>query len=67
MKAHTMTRQDQIRAAFWDSHIIFQQRYSRHLRQNQYGTDIRQAFVNFVDSLARSGEISEALASRVTL
>jgi len=32
-----------------------------------HNTDTRCAFVDYVDMLARSGEISESLAQRVTL
>jgi hypothetical protein len=57
-----MTTQKQIRAAFW-------QRFPNVKRQpqNDLPTDIRCEFVDFVDMLARDGQISESLAARVTL
>ena len=39
----------------------------KHKRQNDYPTDTRCAFVDYVDALQKSGEISEALAARATL
>jgi hypothetical protein len=67
-----MTTQTEIRASFWEmqlGHPPCNDRVSsrRKLTQNDYNADIRCAFVDYVDSLRRNGEISEALASRVTL
>jgi hypothetical protein len=69
-----MTNQKQIRAAFWDAHpTANRKRYPARdwthedKSSRDYCTDTRCAFVDFVDSLARSGQISEALAQRVTL
>ncbi len=64
---HTMTTQASVRDSFWNIHTQFQSDYRTRKRQNDYKADIRMAFVDFVDDLARSGQISEALASRVTL
>jgi hypothetical protein len=62
------TTQKQVRSAFWAE---FEARpdYVPQFRkpQNQCPTDTRCAFVDYVDSLARDGQISEALAERVTL
>lgn len=71
MKKHTYTNQNQIRAAFWEAHP----QHEAHARkwgiktasQNRHNAETRQAYVEFVDSLARNGEISETLASRATL
>ena len=67
----TMTTQKQIRAAFWRDHPKMKyrarQRGTFSKGQNAQYTDTRCAFVDYVDSLRRSGEISEALAQRVTL
>lgn len=41
--------------------------YQKGKRQNDYPVDVRMAFGDYVDMLARSGVISEALAWRVTL
>lgn len=68
---HQLTTQKQVRAAFWAAHPALETvaRRCRQLSapQNSHNATIRTAFVDFVDSLARSGEISEKLASRVTL
>jgi thiaminase len=66
-----MTTQKQIRAAFWQAHPM----HETHARkwgiktapQNRHNAETRTAFVEFVDALARNGEISENLASRTTL
>jgi len=57
--------QKQIRDEFWNQNPQFKR--SPRKTQNAYPADVRTAFCEFVDSLRRSGEISEALASRVTL
>ena len=69
-----MTTQNQIRAAFWAAHpTADRSRYPARdwTREDNtsrdYCTDTRCAFVDFVDHLERSGQISEALAQRVTL
>jgi hypothetical protein len=62
------TRQSEIRDAFWT--VFFVEGKPREYygkTQNQLPTDVRCAFVDFVDDLARNGDISEALAQRVTL
>lgn len=66
-----MTNQKQVRAAFWEAHPSFDHQARdagiRFKSQNHQCATVRCAFVDFVDSLARNGEISEALAERVTL
>jgi len=57
----------EIRAAFWESNPQFAKSYRKTYRQNDYSATIRSAFVDYVDYLARSGEISEKLAFRATL
>ena len=63
------TTQKQVRAAFWETADpmngdgITRRKFS----DGSYSTDTRCAFVDYVDSLARNGEISDALAHRVTL
>ncbi len=63
------TTQKQVRAAFWEmadsmnGDGITRRKFS----DGSYSTDTRCAFVDFVDMLARDGQISEALAERVTL
>lgn len=69
-----MTNQKQVRAAFWeaastmpgeDTSLVLVSK--RRMRDGDYNTDTRCAFVDFVDALQKSGEISEKLAGRVTL
>jgi hypothetical protein len=65
------TSQRQVRAAFWAAfpHFDEQARAAgiRSKRQNAHSATLRCAFADFVDSLERDGEISSALAARVTL
>ena len=66
-----MTNQKQIRSAFWDAHphLEEQAREAGMLTapQNRQCATVRCSFVDFVDSLHRSGLISNALADRATL
>ncbi len=64
-----MATQKQVRAAFWEAQgAEFTRRYWHPtMRQNSYPADVRMAFVDYVDMLARDRQISEALAQRVTL
>ena len=63
-----MTTQQQIRDAFWQTFFVNgKPREYRGKSQNQLPIDVRCAFVDFIDSLARDGTISQALAARVTL
>jgi hypothetical protein len=66
---YTYEDEEEVRAAFWDfadsmnGDGITRRKFS----DGSYSTDTRCAFVDYVDSLARDGQISEALAQRVTL
>jgi hypothetical protein len=60
-----VTTQQQVRDAFWGQHPEYQRRGRQ--RQNNYPADVRAAWCEFVDALARDGQITEALADRVTL
>ena len=69
-----MTNQKQIRRAFWEMHpTANRKKYPardwtrKDKSQRDYCTDTRCAFVDFLDHLARDGQISEALANRATL
>jgi hypothetical protein len=66
-----MTNQKQIRAAFWAAypHLAEQAREAGILSksQNFHCATVRCTFVDFVDSLYRDGQISDALANRVML
>jgi hypothetical protein len=63
------TTQKQIRSAFWKAHPDLPRRkipdYSGS--GTMHFPDTRCAFSDFVDYLARDGQISDALAQRVTL
>ena len=62
-----MKTQAQVRESFWASFPEFADQYRKTYRQNQYNATIRTAFVDYVDSLARCGDITDKLAQRVTL
>jgi len=57
----------EIRASFWENHPQFKEHYRKTYTQNQYCTDIRCAFVDYVDYLLKSEVIAEKLANNVTL
>ena len=68
MATDTITTQTKLRRAFWEQHPTASR------KRIDYGTlgrtwecDTRCAFVDFVDSLHRSGVISDRLAQRATL
>lgn len=61
---YTMTTQAHVRAAFWQG---FQPHQRADFKRGKEAATIRCEFVDFVDMLARDGQISESLASRVTL
>lgn len=73
-----ITTQKELRAAFWEAHPQFNRaipcsltRNGRVFRipksQNEYPTDVRVAWCDFVEYMNRGGQISEALAQRATL
>lgn len=64
-KQYTFTTQKQLREEFWSTFPEFQKRGNGS--QNQQSADVRMTFVDWIDQLERSGEISEGLASRATL
>lgn len=58
----------QVRAAFWSVHFVNGvPREFRGKSQNELPADLRCAFVDFVDSLHRSGDITDRVANSVTL
>lgn len=66
------TTQKQVRKAFWEAHAsnpdISPRRITNYAGTwKMHNTDTRCAFVDWVDFLARDGQISEALANKVTL
>ena len=66
-----MTTQKEIRASFWKSSPSLELHALKWgiktSPQNRHNAETRTAFVDFVDSLEKSGEISEKLANRVAL
>jgi hypothetical protein len=63
-----MKTQADVRNAFWLTFFVEgKPRRYYGKTQNELPADLRCAFVDFVDSLARDGTITEALAQRVTL
>ena len=63
-----MKTQTEIRDAFWLTfNVEGKPRRFYGKTQNELPADVRAAFVDFVDYLAREGTISESLAARVTL
>lgn len=66
-KQWNMNTVKEIRVAFWEAHEQFKSHFRKSYSQNDYNTDIRTSFVDFVDSLERNGEISNKLAKRATL
>lgn len=69
MSTPRITNQKDLRAEFWETHpdVPCNTRNRFPLPQNKQPADTRMAFVDWIDHLARSGEISEALASSATL
>jgi hypothetical protein len=66
-----MKTQTEVRESFWQyleeiAPQLASQRRSRK-KQNDYCTDIRCTFVDYVDHLQRESVISEKLANNVTL
>lgn len=69
-----MTNQKQIRAAFWQAFPDLPRRRYRYSWNRSdktaelvYPIDTRCAFVDFLDALARDGQITQELADRATL
>lgn len=71
-----MTTIKEVRNSFWENYPQYRKGYKKvnakkpyytEKRQNDYCTDIRCAFVDYVDYLLKDDIISEKLAQRVTL
>lgn len=56
-----------IRDSFWTRHPQFQDEFRTKKRQKDYREEICSAFDAHVESLSRSGIITERLAGRATL
>lgn len=58
----------EIRKMFWNNATPEMKReYRVRKTQNDYSCDIRIAFVDFIDSLERDGEITGSQSDRITL
>lgn len=64
-----LTSQVEVRKAFWAAHPTLPRKLIRNYAGTgkMHQTDVRCAFVDFIDYLERSNQISTALARRVTL
>ena len=56
--------QSKLRAAFWQAFPQFQRRGAT---QNDYKTDIRVAWCDFIEAARSNGEITDRVAERATL
>jgi hypothetical protein len=67
---YSITTQAQVRASFWEA-CGFDRDKERAIKRQRptkdYRTDVRCAFVDYVDSLHRDGQISDKLAHHVNL
>lgn len=57
----------ELRNAFWATHEEFKSEYRKSKRQNDYNATIRAAWVDYVDSMAKDGQITRDLANRAIL
>lgn len=62
-----MMKVKQLRAAFWNDCPRFRPLFRTRKKQNDYPADVRAAWVDYVDTMARNGFISESTARRATL
>ena len=60
-----MTTQAQIRDTFWRLHPEYNRKWNK--KQNDYSSNIRYSFIDFLDFLYRDNQISAKLANRATL
>ena len=72
VKQMKLTTQAQVRLCFWESLPEGlcrrdEMRIKRQRPENDFRTDVRCMFVDYVDALHKDGRISDALAHRVTL
>lgn len=66
-KKYSVTTQKEVRDLFWEAYPQASSVRVKGKTQNDYPTDTRVAFVDYVEHLRSSELISEALAWRVTL
>ena len=58
---------NQIRRMFFETFTQFASEYRTNKVHNQYSTDCRCTFVDFVDSLLKNNEITETTCKNVVL
>ena len=59
------TEEQEVRNAFWEAHPEYKEIEGQS--QNSYNATVRTAWCDYVDMLEKDGQISEDLASEVTL
>ena len=65
---NNITTQKQIRKMFWEEYPEFKEQFFKtRKKQNDYPTDVRVSFCDFLDHLKGNNTISEKLAYRATL
>jgi hypothetical protein len=57
----------EIRSAFWETYPQYKSEYRVKKRQNDYSTDIRCTFCDWLDLIHSNGLISDKLADKATL
>ena len=62
-----ITTQKALRNAFWAQAGVLADFYRVSYRQNRYSATVRCHWCDYVESMRRSGQISDKLAQRVTL
>jgi hypothetical protein len=70
MKKYYITNQKDLRREFWATHPTASHKrykYGNTNEHNDYVTDTRCMWVDWLDYMQKSGEISQALAERATL
>jgi len=65
---YAITNQRALRRAFWEANpALSPRKMSRAYRGYYHATDTRVTWCDYIDHLARDGQISENLAQRATL
>jgi hypothetical protein len=64
---YIITTQTAFREHFWFNHPEFDSIRRSRKPQNYYPTDVRIAFVDFIDAEQKTGFITEKFAQKVTL
>lgn len=59
--------EEEVIESFFEWHDEARKEREKGKEQNSFSTDVRVAFVEYIDYLQKDGEISEELASNITL